>query len=270
MPPMRRAIPFLRKHPLVAVIRLSGVISAGARAGAGISDATLGPVIARAFARGKPAAVALVINSPGGSPVQSALIAARITRLAAEKSVPVHAFVEDVAASGGYWLASAADHIWADESSILGSIGVISAGFGFVDLIARLGVERRVYTAGVDKSMLDPFRPERPEDIARLKDLQGQIHEAFIAQVRARRGARLADEADLFTGAFWLGRKAVDLGLADGIAHLEPKMKEIFGPKTRFAHYGARAPLLRRFGLHMAADITHALTEREMAARYGL
>ena len=165
---MRRFIPFLKSPPLVAVVRLQGMIAAGGRA-ASLSDATLAPVIERAFRKGRPRAVALVINSPGGSPVQSSLIAARVRRLAADKKIPVHAFVEDLAASGGYWLATAADDIWLDPASLVGSIGVISAGFGFADLLTRHGIERRVHTAGASKSFMDPFRAEKPEDVARLQ-----------------------------------------------------------------------------------------------------
>jgi serine protease SohB len=266
---MKRFIPFLKSGPLVAVVRLQGAILANAR-GAGLSDQAVAPAIERAFRRGKPAAVALAINSPGGSPVQSSLIAARIRRLAEEKEVPVHAFVEDVAASGGYWLACAGDRIWADHASILGSIGVISAGFGFPEAIARLGVERRVYTAGESKSILDPFRPEKEEDVARLKALQGDIHEAFIAHVKARRGDRLADDPELFTGAFWTGSKSVELGLADGIGHLVPKMKELFGDKTRFAVYGPRRGLFGRFGLSLASGLATGLEERAAYGRFGL
>ena len=166
-------IPFLSpRRPTVSVIRLQGAIGVAARTGggAGLSDAGLAALLGRAFTRGKPVAVAIALNSPGGSPVQSSLIAARIRRLADRHHVPVHVFVEDVAASGGYWLATAADTIWADDSSVLGSIGVISAGFGFADLIQRHGIERRVHTAGRSKSWLDPFRPETPEDVARLFD----------------------------------------------------------------------------------------------------
>ena len=253
--------------PLVAVLRLSGVIASGARGG--LSDATLAPLIDKAFSRGKPAAVALVINSPGGAPVQTALIAARIRRLADEKQVPVHAFVEDVAASGGYWLATAADQIWADDSSVLGSIGVISAGFGFHELLARQGVERRVHTAGQSKSFMDPFLPEKPEDVVRLKALQEPIHQSFIAQVKARRGTRLTD-ADLFTGDIWVGAQAVKVGLADGIGHLEPKMKEIFGPKVRFLPYGVKRGLLQRFGLKTLSQTLDHVEDRALWARFGL
>jgi serine protease SohB len=229
----------------------------------------MGPVIEKAFRRGKPAAVVLEINSPGGSPVQSSLIAARIRRLAEEKDIPVHAFVEDVAASGGYWIAATANEIWVDQNSIIGSIGVISAGFGFSDFIARHGVERRVYTAGTSKSMLDPFQPEKPEDVARLKELQGQIHDSFIVHVRDRRGAKLA-EGDLFTGEIWVGAKSVEIGLADGVGHLVPKMKEVFGDKVRFAVYQQRRPFLSRFGMGLMGDALAQIEERAHYARFGL
>ncbi|MDO5643665.1 MAG: S49 family peptidase, partial [Paracoccus sp. (in: a-proteobacteria)] len=186
-------IPFLNPAPRVSVLRLQGVIATAARPGGGaLNDAALAPLLERAFTRGKPKAVALAINSPGGSPVQSSLIAARIRRLADQHKVPVHAFVEDVAASGGYWLATAADHVWADDCSVIGSIGVISAGFGLQDFIARHGIERRVHTAGRSKSQLDMFRPENPEDVARLRRLLDEMHGIFIAQVKARRGVKLA------------------------------------------------------------------------------
>lgn len=266
---MKRFIPFIAKDPRVAVVRLSGVIAASARVGA-LSDLALAPAIERAFTRGKPAAVALVINSPGGSPAQSSLIAARIRRLAEEKSLPVHAFVEDVAASGGYWLACAADDIWVDASSIVGSIGVISASFGLHDAIARLGIERRVHTAGKDKSMLDPFRPERPEDVERLKGIQAQIHESFITHVQTRRGARLATEDDLFTGEFWVGQRGVDLGLADGIGHLVPKMKELYGDKVRFTRYGPKRSLFQRFGAQIGAELVTGVEDRAHWSRFGL
>lgn len=236
--------------------------------GGGLNDAALAPVIERAFRRGKPAAVALSINSPGGSPVQSSLIAARIRRLADETDTPVHAFVEDMAASGGYWLACAGDQIWADDSSILGSIGVISAGFGFQELIARWGIERRVHTAGTSKSTLDPFRPERPEDVARLHNVLEPIHQAFKSHVTARRGDRLASDRDLFTGEFWAGHEAVALGLADGIAHLVPKMKQIYGEKTRFVVHASRQSLFRRLGLS-AESLLDAAEERAAFARFG-
>ncbi len=251
----------------IAVIRLSGTIG-GAGRGGGLNDAALAPVIERAFRRGKPAAVALAINSPGGSPVQSSLIAARIRRLADETETPVHAFVEDVAASGGYWLACAADRIWADDSSILGSIGVISAGFGFHELIDKWGIERRVHTAGRSKSTLDPFRPQNPEDVARLHAILEPIHQAFKDHVTARRGARLAEGRDLFTGEFWAGRQSVELGLADGIAHLVPKMRALYGDKARFEVHGLRRPLFRRLGLS-AETLIDAAEDRLAFQRFG-
>ena len=262
---MMKIIPFLKRGPLVPVIRLSGGIGTGRNA---LSDAALAPVIEKAF-RMKPAAVALVINSPGGSAVQSSLIAARIRRLADEKSVPVHAFVEDVAASGGYWLACAADQIWVDASSIVGSIGVIFASFGFPDLMAKQGIERRVVTAGRSKSFADPFLPQKPEDIDRLRALQDPIHAAFIAHVKARRGSRLAD-ADLFNADIWVGQGAVDLGLVDGVAHLVPQMNALFGDKVRLLPLGQKRSLLSRFGLTIAEDTLSAVEDRALWARYGL
>ena len=266
---MAALIPFLRRDPVVPVLRLSGVIAQGGRPGT-ISDTTYGPLIDRAFSRGKPKAVVLVINSPGGSPAQSSLVAARIRRLADEKRVPVLAFVEDVAASGGYWLASAADEILVDATSIVGSIGVISAGFGFPALLDRWGVERRVYTAGRSKSQLDPFRPENPEDVARLDGLLAQLHETFIAQVKARRGAKLAEGADLFTGEVFIGARAVELGLADGVAHLEPELKARFGDRVRLVRYGVRRPLFGRLGLSLAEGAMAGIEDRALWARYGL
>jgi len=266
---MRALIPFLKKPPVVPVIRLQGMIAGGGRLGAGLNDATLAPVIDRAFTRGKPVAVALVINSPGGSPVQSSLIAARIRRLADEKRLPVHAFVEDAAASGGYWLATAADDIWVDPSSLVGSVGVISAGFGFPKLLARHGVERRVHTAGTSKSFLDPFRPEKPEDIARLHAMLEPIHDAFKAQVQARRGGRLDASRDLFNGDVWVGQGAVDAGLADGIGHVEPRLKALYGDKVRIVPYGVRRPWFRRLGVQIAGEALAAAEERALWARYG-
>lgn len=264
---MRRFIPFLPKSPVVPVIRLQGQIGSGSR---GLSDAALAPVIERAFTRGKPAAVALVINSPGGSPVQSSLIAARIRRLADEKKIPVHAFVEDIAASGGYWLACAADDIWADASSILGSIGVIYAGFGLNDLIGRHGIERRVHTAGRSKSFGDPFKPETEEDVARIRALLSPLHDNFIAYVKARRGAKLQEGADLFNADIWVGQRAADLGLIDGIAHLKPKLQALYGDKVSLQPLGLKKGILQRFGMGMADTAMASVEERALWARYGL
>jgi len=265
---MMRWIPFVKTNPLVAVVRLSGMISAGGRGA--LNDAALAAVIEKAFKRGKPSMVALLVNSPGGSPVQSSLIAARIRRLSAEKDIPVIAFVEDVAASGGYWLATAADEIWADESSIIGSIGVISMGFGLNEFINRHGVERRVYTAGKSKSMLDPFQPEKPADVKRLKGMLEHIHESFKAQVMKRRVGKLPEGKDLFTGDIWVGKAAQEVGLIDGIGHLVPEMKKRYGDKVRFARYGVKRPFLQRFGARLIGDTLDGVEERAHFARFGL
>ena len=261
-----------RRHDQISVLRLEGVIGSGGGpfAGPALNDTSLAPLIEAAF-RGKPKAVALAINSPGGSAVQSSLIAARIRRLSEDKGIPVHAFVEDVAASGGYWLATAADDIHVDPSSIVGSIGVIAASFGLHELIARHGIERRVHTAGAEKSLLDPFRPERPADVARLEALLADIHATFIAQVRSRRGSRLKADTDLFTGQIWVGQGGIDVGLADGIGHLEPVMTARYGDRVRFRRLGQRKPLLRRLGLEAVFGAALATAEdRRHWARFGL
>ncbi|NDV02311.1 S49 family peptidase [Pseudoroseicyclus tamaricis] len=260
---------FGSSRPTVAVIRLEGPISsAGPRAG--LTDHGLAAQIEKAFRRGKPAAVALAINCPGGSAAQSSLIAARIRRLSEEKRVPVFAFCEDVAASGGYWLACAADEIFVDETSMVGSIGVISASFGFNELIARHGVERRVHTAGESKSLLDPFRPERPQDVERLETWLGQLHEAFIAHVKSRRGPKLDASENLFTGNIWIGHRAIEKGLADGVGHLVPEMKRRFGPKTRFRNYGQKKSLMARLGATAAAGALESVESRLAFGRFGL
>lgn len=258
----------MKSDPTVAVIRLQGVIAGGTRGT--LNDQALGAVIEKAFTRGKPVAVALEINSPGGSPVQSSLIGSRIRRLAEEKEIPVIAFVEDVAASGGYWLAAAADEIYADPSSVVGSIGVISASFGAHELLIRQGVERRVYTAGKSKSMLDPFSPEKPEDVARLKGLLQDIHTNFIDHVQTRRAGKLNTDAELFTGEVWLAQKAQELGLIDGIGHIKPMLKERFGDKVRTRRYGVRRPFLSRFGAQMMDDAIGSIEERAAYAQFGL
>ena len=265
---MKRFLPFIKPTPTVAVVRLSGVIGANGRGS--LNDQSIGPAIDKAFSKGKPAAVALEINSPGGSPVQSSLIGNRIRRLAEEKDIPVIAFVEDVAASGGYWLAAAADEIHADPSSVVGSIGVISASFGAHDFIERHGIERRVYTAGKSKSTLDPFRPEQPEDVARIKVLLADIHDNFITHVKTRRGAKLSDSDTLFTGEFWLAGRAVELGLIDGIGHLAPMMKDRFGDKVKFRRYGLKKGLLSRFGAQIVEDAVQGIEERAAYAQFGL
>ncbi|GGL54054.1 S49 family peptidase [Wenxinia marina] len=257
---------FLKKKPLVAVIRLQGQIANASR---GLDDPSMGPIIDKAFAR-KPVAIALQINSPGGSPVQSSLIAARIRRLADEKQIPVVAFCEDVAASGGYWLACAADEILIDPGSIVGSIGVISAGFGLQGTLDKIGAERRVHTAGRSKSFLDPFRPEKEEDVARLERWLTRLHAVFIDYVKERRGARLKDDPDLFTGEIWIGQEAVDQGLADGIGHLVPVMKDRYGTAIRFRRFGPRRSLFARFGARIVGDALGAVEDRAAFARFGL
>ncbi len=265
---MRRFIPFLKSPPLVSVVRLQGVIASGTRGT--LNDQALAELLQKAFTRGKPAAVALVINSPGGSPTQSSLIASRIRRLAEEKDIKVYAFVEDVAASGGYYIASAADEIWVDRHSITGSIGVISAGFGFNELIGRYGIERRVYTAGKSKSLADPFRPEKQEDVERIKALQEHIHAGFIDHVTTRRGDRLNTETELFDGSIFVGDEALPVGLIDGVGHLVPTMKSVFGDKTRFKVYAQKKPLLSRFGMSLVGDAMAEFEDRAAFARFGL
>lgn len=268
---MKKITKLFKRPPVVSVIRLNGVIaSGGGRFSAPtLNDQALAPQIEKAFAKGKPKAIALSINSPGGSPAQSSLIAARIRRLADEKEIPVYGFCEDVAASGGYWLAAAADQIFVDENSVVGSIGVISASFGFDELIKRYGIERRVHTAGEDKSMLDPFRPEREEDIVRLKDLQKHIHDNFIAHVKARRGSRLVQE-NLFTGEIWVGKAAIEKGLVDGVGHLVPKMKELYGPDVRFQVAQQRRSFLARLGAPGVGDVVGTLEDRAAWSRFGV
>jgi signal peptide peptidase SppA len=268
----------LRRGPVVPVVRLAGVISSGGLLGArGLSIESAAPLLAKAFGTRGAKAVALAINSPGGSPVQSALIAQRIRLLAAEKKIPVIVFVEDVAASGGYWLACAGDEIIVDAASIVGSIGVISAGFGFKDLIAKLGIERRVYTSGENKSMLDAFRDERPEDIERLKRLQAEIHDNFRDWVRARRAGRLkGEESYLFSGEFWTGRRALELGLVDSLGELRSVLQARYGEKVRLPVVAPRKRLLARFGLggssidSIGPSTLQALEERFYWQRFGL
>jgi signal peptide peptidase SppA len=282
-----RKLPFERFRnppPRVAVVRLEGAIAAGtSRLRRGQTNIeTLEPVLERAFALPDAVAVAIVVNSPGGSAAQSSLVAGRIRALAEEKKLPVIAFVEDVAASGGYWLACAGDEIFVDPGSLVGSIGVIFAGFGFTDLIARHGVERRIHTAGESKAMLDPFLPEDPADVQRLRDAQTELHNVFKDWVRSRRGDRLrGEEADLFSGAFWAGRKAVEFGLVDGVGELRATMRERFGEKVTFVRFGARRSLLsavrlgggsatETFGAALVDSALRVIAERALWSRFGL
>lgn len=242
----------------------------------GLSIESAAPLLSRAFNMRGAKAVALSINSPGGSPVQSSLIGQRIRLLADEKDLKVIAFVEDLAASGGYWLACAADEIIVDPNSIVGSIGVVSAGFGFQDLLGRLGVERRVHTAGERKAMLDPFRSEKPEDVERLKRLQAEIHDGFKDWVRRRRAGKLkGDDQMLFSGEFWTGRRGLELGLADGLGELRTILQGRYGAKVHLPVIGPRRRFLSRFGLGGSVDdigpaTLAAIEERLYWQKFGL
>ncbi len=265
-----------KPKPVVAVVRLAGVIGArpGTLQAGGITAAAFIQPLERAFAMKGAVAVALAINSPGGAPAQSALIVKRIRSLAKEYELPVFAFAEDVAASGGYMLACAADEIFADDTSVVGSIGVISTGFGFPELLKKVGVERRVYTAGTSKGMLDPFQPEKPDEVEHLRELQRDVHDVFKELVRERRAGKLkAGEDELFTGAFWTGRRALTLGLIDGIGELTDVMKARFGDKIRFSPVGQRESWLRRrLGIEsrLVDGVIAAIEERLWWARFGL
>ena len=283
--PMKIAeiLPLRRRLPTVAVLRMHGVLAAQAPGPfrPSLNLAALAGPIEAAFKLPGLKAVALSINSPGGSPAQSALLHDRIRAMADEKAVPVYAFVEDVGASGGYWLACAADELYANASSIIGSIGVVTSTFGFHEAIRRLGVERRLFTAGERKSLLDPFLPERPEDVERLRNLQRELHETFKAHVRKRRGVRLKGaEDELFSGEFWTGQKAVELGLVDGVGELRQTMRQKLGDKTRFrVVQPGKGWLQRRLGLGSGAQADPgawidgaiaAVEARALWSRFGL
>ena len=273
---LRRLIPGLgTPAPVVPVVRVAGPIGMVMPFRPGVTMASLASALDRAFAVKDAPAVAIVINSPGGSPVQSHLIHRRIRALAEEKNRRVLVFVEDAAASGGYMIACAGDEIIADPSSIVGSIGVVSQGFGFVGLIDKLGVERRVHTSGGRKAILDPFRPERPEDVDHLLQLQEEVHEGFADLVKARRGSLLADNPELFSGLFWTGRTALGLGLVDELGDLRTALRARFGDKVRTRLYGGeRSWPWRRSGLgvdgRIADELIAAVEARTMWARYGL
>jgi signal peptide peptidase SppA len=276
------------RGPVVPVLRFTGPIGMATPLRPGLALASAAGPIERAFAYSKLPTVAVVVNSPGGSPVQSHLIFSRIRQLAAEKGKRVYVFCEDVAASGGYFLALAGDEIYADPSSIVGSIGVISAGFGFDKLIERCGIERRVYSAGKDKGALDPFQPERAEDVARLKDLQRNVHDVFIGIVRQRRAGRLTGpDEEIFSGTFWSAAKALEYGLIDGVADLRSKMRALHGDKVRLraipmgptgllsrlrrlpgfaaSHHDGPAPVVG-----WADDLVSAIEARALWSRFGL
>lgn len=268
------------RHPLVPVVRLTGPIGMATPLRPGITLSGVAGALEKAFKITRASAVALVINSPGGSPVQSHLVYKRVRALAEEHGKPVFVFIEDVGASGGYLIALAGDEIVADESSVVGSIGVVAATFGFDKAIEKLGIERRVYTAGERKVILDPFQPEKPEDVRRLKSLQKDVHQMFIDLVKARRGGALnGSDRALFSGEFWSGRKALELGLIDRIGDLRSVMRERFGEKVRLVPIAtARGGLLRRlvpgtraeFPAGLADDLVSAVEARAMWSRYGL
>jgi serine protease SohB len=288
---LRELVPqrFRRDRPVVPVLRLTGVIGFSTPLRPGLSMGGVARALDRLFAVRNAAAVALIINSPGGSPAQSHLIFRRIRDLAQENSRKVIAFVEDAAASGGYMIACAADEIIADPNSIVGSIGVVGGSFGFDKLIAKIGIERRLYTSGEHKAMLDPFLPEDPDDVQRLKTLQREIHDDFIALVKSRRGAKLNGAEDsLFSGEYWTGRRALGFGLVDALGDLRSTLRERFGDKVytplitaERGLFGRRAvgvgggafmPAGLQTGLPvgLAEDMISALEARALWARYGL
>jgi serine protease SohB len=289
--PLRRLIPrrFRRSEPVVPVVRLQGVIGISSPLRPGLSLSGVARMLDKAFAVPRAAAVAIVINSPGGSPVQSHLIYKRIRELADEKNRRVIVFVEDVAASGGYMIACAGDEVFADPHSIVGSIGVVGGSFGLNKLIEKIGVERRLYTSGDHKAMLDPFLPENPDDVARLKKLQREIHDGFIGLVKSRRGGKLnGPENDLFSGEYWTGSRGLELGLVDGIGDLRGVLRQRFGDKlvtplisAERGWFGRRAAGVAGGALMQgmpvgfspggfAEDLISALEARAVWARFGL
>ena len=279
---------FFNRGPVVPVLRFSGAIGMVTPLRPGLSLSSAAGAIERAFSLSKLPSVAIIVNSPGGSPVQSHLIFSRIRQLAAEKSKRVYVFCEDVAASGGYFLALAGDEIYADPSSIVGSIGVISASFGLDKFIASFDIERRVHTAGRDKSTLDPFQPEKREAVERLKELQREVHDVFIGIVKARRAGRLkGPDSELFSGAYWSAAKALEFGLIDGIADVRSKMQALHGNKVRlravpltsgglFARLRRLPGLARRdsdgfaISSSLADDVLSAIEARALWSRFGL
>jgi signal peptide peptidase SppA len=264
----------VERKDVVAVVKLHGVItpSPSPLARGAINLAAVESALTRAFGHERLKAVALLINSPGGAPTQSGLVAERIRQLADKKGVPVLAFCEDVAASGGYWLACAADEIFAHRTSMVGSIGVISGGFGFTGLLERFGIERRLHTAGANKSRLDPFSPEKPEDVEWLKKMHTQLHDLFVSWVKERRGDRLTNTEDLFTGDVWLGAKAAELGLIDGLGSLRQVITERY-PDADISVAEPKRPLLARLGVGApaaASAVLDAVTQKAAWSRFGL
>ncbi len=276
---------FRKEGTAIPVVRLQGVImTGGSQFRPSLNLANVAPMLEKAFSKKDAPAVAISINSPGGSPVQSRLIYQRIRALADEKNKKVLMFVEDVAASGGYMIALAGDEIFADPTSIVGSIGVVSGGFGFPELLRKIGVERRVYTAGENKVILDPFQPEKEGDVEYLKTLQLEIHKVFIDMVKARRGSRLAEDETIFSGLFWTGGRGVDLGLVDGLGEMRETLKRRYGDKTRLElvagarnMFGRRLPgVIAGYGnpgaiaAGAASGLAETLEEKALWGRYGL
>ena len=276
---------FFRKSKNVSVIPLNGIIAPNMGRRKGLNLNEIDKNIEQAFSVKNLKAVALQINLPGGSPVQSEMISQRIRSLSEKNNVPVLAFIEDVAASGGYWLAISGDEIFVDSNSIIGSIGVVYSGFGFSNALEKLGVERRLHTAGERKAMLDPFSPERPADIEKLKEIQNQMHENFMDIVKLRRGQRLKSEkTDLFSGEFWLGKQAIELGLVDGLGELVSVLKERFGEDVKLRRISLRRGWFRRrfsilgfspvdhenLGGSFASGAISAIESRSLWARFGL
>ncbi|WP_349437550.1 S49 family peptidase [Pararhizobium sp. A13] len=283
----RKLLPrrFRNEGVTIPVVRLHGAIMAGGSQFRPLLNlASVAPVLDKAFSMKGVPAVAISLNSPGGSPVQSRLIYQRIRDLAEEKKKRVIIFVEDVAASGGYMIALAGDEIIADPTSIVGSIGVVSGGFGFPELLKKIGVERRVYTAGTNKAMLDPFQPEKEQDIEYLKGLQLEIHDVFIGMVKARRGHLLADTPDIFSGLFWTGKRGQELGLVDSLGDMRGELKKRFGEKTQLqlvsasrGLFGRRQPgaslagaIAERFAASTVSGLAEVAEERALWGRFGL
>jgi signal peptide peptidase SppA len=259
-------------NPKVSCLNLHGVIGKDGKINSGINIDNVAPLLKRAFETKKIKAVALNVNSPGGSPVQSELIYNYIRELSLSKKIPVYTFAQDVAASGGYWLLLSGDEIYAHNSSIIGSIGVIFSSFGFVDLIKKLGVERRIYTEGKNKAILDPFMPEENENIEILKDAQRDIFESFKELVKSRRSGKLKEDEDkLFTGAFWSGKRAADFGLVDGVCDMRSKMKEKFGDKVEFIEITAKKSFIKSFFSEKVLDyFFNRIEEKAQFGRFGL
>ena len=281
----KRMLPkrFRKERVVIPVVRLSGAIaSGGGPLRQSLNLAGISQALEKAFEMKAAPAIALVVNSPGGSPVQSRMIYNRIRDLAQEKQKKVLVFVEDVAASGGYMIALAGDEIIADATSIVGSIGVVSGGFGFPELLKKLGVERRVYTAGENKVILDPFQPEKEKDIEYLKSLQLEIHKVFIDMVRERRAGKLTDDDTVFSGLFWTGGRGLELGLIDGLGDMRQELKKRFGDKTKLvlvgtprSLFGRRAPGVSLAGMDgigagLASGLAQAAEEKALWGRYGL